>query len=68
MQIYRDPAELPISICPGDSKQPLLDETHSHMLFYTESPGIVDLGRAEKIFLIFGALLKNYSLGRHIVK
>lgn len=64
-----DPAELPSSTCPGDSKQPLLDETHSYMLFYAESPRIVDLGRAEKIFRTIGALLKSgYSLGRHIVK
>ncbi|KAL3093478.1 hypothetical protein niasHT_026488 [Heterodera trifolii] len=43
-----DPTELPNSTCPGDHKQPLLDETFSHMLFYAESPSIVDLGRAEK--------------------
>ncbi|KAI1728390.1 protein pad-1 [Ditylenchus destructor] len=63
-----DPAELPNITCPGDAKQPLLDETHSHMLFYAESPRIVDLGRAEKIFRTICALLKSgYSLGRHIV-
>uniref|UniRef100_A0A915CMX1 Dopey N-terminal domain-containing protein n=1 Tax=Ditylenchus dipsaci TaxID=166011 RepID=A0A915CMX1_9BILA len=63
-----DPAELPNTTCPGDNKQPLLDETHSHMLFYAESPRMVDLGRAEKTFRTIGALLKSgYSLGRHIV-
>lgn len=64
-----DPAELPSSTCPGDYKQPLLDETYSYMLFYAESPRIVDLGRAEKIFRTICALLKSgYSLGPHIVK
>jgi hypothetical protein len=55
---------------PGDSKQPLHDEPHSYMLLYAESPRVVDLGRAEKIFRIIGSLLRNdasLSLGRLIV-
>uniref|UniRef100_A0A914HFY8 Dopey N-terminal domain-containing protein n=1 Tax=Globodera rostochiensis TaxID=31243 RepID=A0A914HFY8_GLORO len=65
-----DPTELPNSTCPGDHKQPLLDETFSHMLFYAESPSIVDLGRAEKLFRTIGTLLRsgnNSGLGRHLV-
>lgn len=52
---------------PGDSKQPLLDEPHSYMLLYAESPRVVDLGRAEKIFRIIGSLMHNDLLGRLIV-
>ncbi|KAL3101676.1 hypothetical protein niasHT_024809 [Heterodera trifolii] len=63
-----DPTELPNSTCPGDHKQPLLDETFSHMLFYAESPSIVDLGRAEKLFRTMGTLLRSGNgLGRHLV-
>lgn len=67
---FFDPSEAPPpSVHPGDGKQPLLDEPSAHMLFYAESPGIVDLGRAEKIFRTLGALFKNgHVLGRHIVK
>ena len=37
------------------------------MLFYTESPSIVDLARAEKLFRIINSLLcSNYSLGQSI--
>lgn len=64
------PQHLPDLTAPGDSKQPLLDEPHSYMLLYAESPRVVDLGRAEKIFRIIGSLLHNdsaLSLGRLIV-
>jgi hypothetical protein len=57
---------LPNSTCPGDYKQPLLDETFSHMLFYAESPSMVDLGRAEKLFRTIDSLLKS-GLGRQVV-
>jgi hypothetical protein len=59
-----------LTTVPGDSKQDLLDERHSYMLVYAESPRVVDLGRAEKIFRIIGSLLRNdssLSLGRLIV-
>uniref|UniRef100_A0A1I7S1B1 Dopey_N domain-containing protein n=1 Tax=Bursaphelenchus xylophilus TaxID=6326 RepID=A0A1I7S1B1_BURXY len=65
-----DPTELPNLTSPGDAKQPLLDETHAHMLLYAESPRVVDLSRAEEIFRIMSALLKNNTeskLGKMIV-
>uniref|UniRef100_A0A1I8BMX9 Dopey_N domain-containing protein n=1 Tax=Meloidogyne hapla TaxID=6305 RepID=A0A1I8BMX9_MELHA len=63
-----DPTELPNSTCPGDYKQPLLDETYSHMLFYAETPSMVDLGRAERLFHTIGTLLKSGGgIGREIV-
>lgn len=63
-----DLSELPNSTCPGDYKQPLLDEVFSHMLFYAESPSLVDLGRAEKLFRTIGTLLKSGNgLGRHMI-
>ncbi|CAK5085521.1 unnamed protein product [Meloidogyne enterolobii] len=63
-----DPTELPNSTCPGDYKQPLLDETYSHMLFYAETPSMVDLGRAERLFHIIGILLKSGErIGKEIV-
>ncbi|KAI6208422.1 Protein pad-1 [Aphelenchoides besseyi] len=65
-----DQFELPTLTSPGDAKQPMLDESHAHMLFYTESPRVVDLGRAEKIFRILTALLRSessLSMGRLIV-
>uniref|UniRef100_A0A915MA78 Dopey N-terminal domain-containing protein n=1 Tax=Meloidogyne javanica TaxID=6303 RepID=A0A915MA78_MELJA len=63
-----DPTELPNSTCPGDYKQPLLDETYSHMLFYAETPSMVDLGRAERLFHIIGILLKSgEKIGKEIV-
>lgn len=68
-----DPAELPKVTCDenGDDKQPLFDEGHAHMLFYSENPMTVDLGRAEEIFRILSVLLRTQrgvGLGRLIVK
>lgn len=64
------PQQVDLTIVPGDSKQALMDDRHSYMLVYAESPRVVDLGRAEKIFRIIGSLLHNdssLSLGRLIV-
>lgn len=67
-----DPAELPKVTCDenGDEKQPLFDESHAHMLLYSENPRTVDLSRAEEIFRILSALLRSQrgaGLGRLIV-
>jgi hypothetical protein len=37
------------------------------MLFYAESPSMVDLGRAEKLFRTIDTLLKSGMVGRQIV-
>jgi hypothetical protein len=46
----------------GDAKQRIIGDATAYLLIYTETPRVVDLGRAEKIFRIMASLLRNDSV------